>query len=105
MILSQETIEILKIADKILTVIFITAFILIAGKIGYLQEQKKKTKWRKEWEEKQATKEQEDRTSSSPTTKFMTQTEFEKWKTEQKKNQGGYLDLNALAALFKRRAA
>ena len=62
-------------------------------------------KLRKKWEEEQAAKEQAEKTSAAPTAKYMTQAEFEKWKAEQKKGQGGYLDLDALAALFKRRAA
>lgn len=84
--------------------------------IKIIAEKKKRTDWknwatpqekrlRKEWEAEKAA---EEHTESAPKqrTRLMTQAEFEKWKAKQKKkNQGGYLDLDAIAALFRRKAA
>lgn len=90
----------MELVDKI-TMLIILAFVLIPA---LKKDQiKLKNKWRKEWEEEQK------KASTSQNTKFMTQAEFEKWKAEREKetfkDQGGYLDLDAIAALFRRKTA
>lgn len=98
--LNPETISILKIADKILYVILVITMALIAGKIAYLKDQKKKEKWQKEWE-----KEQQEKQEVHKASKPLTQQSFEEWKAEKKKrDQGGFLDLDAPIILPWRRA-
>lgn len=87
--------------EKIIAIIITIGIILITSKLEYKRKQKEKEQWRKEWEAEQK-KNQEPR----PATKFMTQKEFEEWKAEkQKRDQGGFVDLDELGKLFKRRSA
>ena len=81
--LNPETISILKIADKVLYIIAVIVIALIAGKIGYLKNQKKKEKWRKEWEA-----EQQENQMFHQTSKPLTQQSFEEWKAAKEKAQG-----------------
>lgn len=98
--LNPETISILRIADKILYVVLVIAAALIAGKISYIRKQKEKEKWRKEWE-----REHQEKQDPHQMSKPLTQQSFEEWKAEKRKrDQGGFIDLDAEISLPWRRA-